>query len=108
LETTTTTPKKANPINNLKQGARIKMQGVLKAAKLNSGGGAILFLFIEPHQPGKLRGIAYKANYKDEFDIKKFEPFIGKQVSLEGLLSTDETKEKFVEITNLNQISLKQ
>ncbi len=99
-------PDIADPAKNTKTNTRLKLQGTLKAVKLNTTDTAILIQFIDPHQPGRIRAVAYKANYKDPFDIKKFEPFVGKKVSIDGPLIIDANNDKFVEITDLKQITI--
>ncbi len=99
-------PDIADPAKNTKTNTRLKLQGTLRAVKLNTTDTAIVIQFIDPHQAGQIRAVAYKANYKDPFDIKNFEPFVGKKVSINAPLIIDANNDKFVEITDLKQITI--
>lgn len=85
----------------------VKLRGTLKIAKYNPGSTAIVLYFSAPYKQGQLRGVAYKQNFKDSFDVKSLQPFTEKEILLDGVLINDKSKNPLlIEITSLSQISI--
>ncbi len=100
------TPEDVIPIAQLEKNSPVKLQGILKSANFNKSQSAIVLYFSQPYQAGQLRGVIYKVNFKGDYDIKSFEKFIGKEISLDGVLIDDKTQNPFlIEIVNPDQIS---
>jgi hypothetical protein len=97
------TPEDINKIKLLEEKSPIKLVGILNDAKMNASRNAIIFNFSK----GQIHGVVNKLSFKDDFDPKSFNKFVGKKIVLDGVLTNDRSKDLYlIEIDELSDISI--
>jgi hypothetical protein len=99
----TYSPEDINKIKLLEEKAPVKLVGFLNDAKLNASRNAIIFNFSK----GQINGVVNKLSFKDNFDPKSFDKFVGKKILIDGILTNDRSKDLYlIEFDELSDISI--
>ncbi|MGJ8644856.1 MAG: hypothetical protein ACSHX9_15720 [Luteolibacter sp.] len=105
---------KLNPLqleylSELKTGTSISLTGKLHRVVMQRSKTAITLIFAQGKKELPICAIAQKGDFKGNFHVKAFEPFVGKMVTVEGLsINGKDRKPRHIRIADIKDITLLQ
>ena len=102
----TVTPEQAELIKTYTSGDPVKMIGTIQKIRTSNSGKSIYIDFVGPGDIRLTGGIAHERDFKDKYDVISFEKYIGKELTLNGMVFTESSGARYVKITSLDQITV--
>lgn len=80
------TPADREAISKLADGAPLRLRATVQSMELTSKSGNLILYFSKPPVEDEIRVVAYRIRFEGPLDAKSYDPYVGKQVLVSGVL----------------------
>lgn len=106
-DTNIISPDNTQKIDQAEIGSVIQMRGTLMSATTSNSGKSLYLNFSKPFNQKQIRGVAYPNAFRQPYDPKTFNPYIGKEIIITGKYKKQSSSPQWlITITSLSDIKI--